>query len=182
MQKRAAELHFAESEAIAKPVRGAGELFQSCAALRFEQIQLLVAVRKSAEAYAKQPDFSGRIAVHAKEFLKHSEDICVETCGLAERLGSRMRFETCVAKGRCEGSCGKAGFAEALAGLLRKMAEHRGQRDGILGVFAKGVVVRDGLRLRIDHEFVGIAASRFAIQRRSPLPENRFQLLLPHGR
>jgi len=45
MQKRAAELHFAESEAIAKLVRGAGELFQSCAALRVEQIDRVARCR-----------------------------------------------------------------------------------------------------------------------------------------
>src|SRR5882724_2769305 len=113
MQKRAAELHFAESEAIAKLVRGAGELFQSCAALRVEQIELLVAVSKAAEAYAKQPDFSARIAVHAKEFLKYGEDIGVEACGFAERLGPCIRLETCVANGECKRPCGEAGFAQA---------------------------------------------------------------------
>src|SRR5882762_7260031 len=85
-QKRAAELHFAKSEAIAKPVRGAGELFQPCAPLRVEQIQLLVAVREAAKAHAKQPDFSARIAVYAKEFLKYGEDIGVETRGFNEHL------------------------------------------------------------------------------------------------
>ena len=59
--ERAPELHFAESEAIAKVVCGAGKFLQPCAALRFEQIQLLAAVRQAAETDPKQPDFSARL-------------------------------------------------------------------------------------------------------------------------
>src|SRR6266850_2535318 len=58
------------------------------------------------------------------------------------------------------------------------MAEHCAQCVRILRVFAERVIMRNRFRLRVNHEFIGIAAARFAIQRRSPLAENRFQFFL----
>src|SRR5260370_6252423 len=56
------------------------------------------------------------------------------------------------------------------------MAEQRGERRVVVGVFAKSMIVRNGFRLCIDNEFVGIAAARFAVQRGAPLTENFFKL------
>src|SRR6267378_2244068 len=58
------------------------------------------------------------------------------------------------------------------------MAEHRRQGVRVAGIFSEGVIVRDRFRLRVDDKFVGIAAARFAIQRRSPLAENLFEFFL----
>src|SRR5260370_413635 len=57
------------------------------------------------------------------------------------------------------------------------MTEHRGERRVVVGVFAEGMIVRNGFRLCIDNEFVGIAAARFAVQRGAPLTENFFKLI-----
>jgi len=77
-----------------------------------------------------------------------------------------------------ERSRGETGFAQALARFLRKMAEHRGQGVRVVGIFSEGVIVRNRFRLGVDDKFVGIAAARFAIQRRTPLAENLFEFLL----
>ena len=61
------------------------------------------------------------------------------------------------------------------------MTEHRGHRVRIVRVFAESVILRDRFRLRVDDKFIGIAAARFAIQRRSPLAKNLFQLFLWNG-
>src|SRR6266581_6774701 len=92
--------------------------------------------------------------------------MCLEA-GVTDRQSKRAR--------------GEARFAKAFASFLRKMAEHRGQRVGIVRVFAEGVVVRNGFRLGIDHKFVGIAAARFAVKRSAPLAENLFELFLRNG-
>jgi len=44
--------------------------------------------------------------------------------------------------------------------------------------FSEGVIMRNRFRLGVDDKFVGIAAARFAIQRRTPLAENLFEFLL----
>src|ERR1700687_1980958 len=62
------------------------------------------------------------------------------------------------------------------------MAEHGGQGVRVLDIFSEGVIMRDRFRLAVDDKFVGIAAARFAIQRRSPLAENALQLFLRHRR
>src|SRR5882724_2733755 len=62
------------------------------------------------------------------------------------------------------------------------MAEHRGQNFHVAGVFAKSVIVRNRFWLRVNHEFVGIAAARLAIERRAPLAEYAFQFFPRHGR
>src|SRR5260370_14138299 len=62
------------------------------------------------------------------------------------------------------------------------MTEHGGEGIRIVSVRAESVVVRDRFRLGVDHEFIGIAAARLAIQRRSPLAKNAFQFFLRYGR
>src|SRR6266850_5182798 len=61
------------------------------------------------------------------------------------------------------------------------MAEHSGHRVRIVRVFAESVIVRNRFRLGVDYKFVGIAAARFAVKRRSPLTENVFQFFLRNG-
>ena len=124
--KRAAELHFAETKTVAETVRCAGQFFQFRAALGVEQIKLLTAVSKAAEAHSEQADSPFSIPMGAKEFLKYRKNVGIEPRGLPERFGARMRFESGVANRQCERSCGEASFAEPLTGFLRKMAEHRG--------------------------------------------------------
>src|SRR6202521_483466 len=179
--KRAAELHLAETKTIAEPVRGTGEFFQFCPALRVEQIELFSAVSKATEANSEQPDFSFHISMGAKEFLKHGKNFGIEPRGFSQRFGARMRFESGVPDRQRERSRGEARFAESFAGFLRKMAEHRRHRVRIVGVLAKGVVVGDGFRLRVDGEFGGIAAGRLAVEGWAPLAKNIFQLFLRNG-
>src|SRR5260370_12244545 len=62
------------------------------------------------------------------------------------------------------------------------MTEHRGHRIQIVGVFAESVIVRNRFWLRVNHEFVGIAAARLAIEGCAPLAEYAFQFFLWHGR
>src|SRR5258708_22126355 len=61
------------------------------------------------------------------------------------------------------------------------MTEHRGHRIRIVRVLAESVILRNGFWLRVNHKFVGIAAARLAIERRSPLTKNLFQLFLRNG-
>src|ERR1700677_4076614 len=63
--QRTAELHGAESEAIAQEIRGLRQLFQFAAALRVQQVQLFAAVSKVAEAHAQQAHFSFAVAMLA---------------------------------------------------------------------------------------------------------------------
>ena len=116
--KRAAELHFAETEAVAETVCGAGKFFQFGATFGVQQIELFVAVRETAETDTEQPDFSFHVAMRSKEFLKNREDVCVEARGLGKRFRARVCFKSGVTNRQREGSCGEAGFAEPLAGFL----------------------------------------------------------------
>src|SRR2546422_8583731 len=116
--KRAAELQFAETKTVAETVRGAGKLFQFCAAFGVQQIELFISVSQPAEADSEEPDFSFHVAMDSKEFLKHGKNIGIESRGLPESLGARVRLETGVTNRQRERSRGQAGFAEALAGFL----------------------------------------------------------------
>src|SRR6266478_495580 len=58
------------------------------------------------------------------------------------------------------------------------MTEHGGEGIQIIRVLAESVIVRNRFRLGVNDKFVGIAAARLAIQRRSPLAENAFQFFL----
>src|SRR6266581_2482181 len=182
MAKRAAELHFAETKTVAETVRGAGEFFQFCTAFGVQQIELFTAVSKATEADSEKPDFSFYISMNAEELLKHGKNVGIEPRWFAQSFGTRVRFETGVTNRQRERLRGEASFAETLASLLRKMTQHRGKSVHVAGIFAKRVIVRDGFRLGVDDKFVGIAAARLAIERRSPLPENAFQFFLRHGR
>jgi len=75
----------------------------------------------------------------------------------------------------------EAGFAEALAGLLRKMAQHCASAFESSVSFAERVIMRNRFRLRVNHEFIGIAAARLAISAPFPIARNRFQFFLWHG-
>src|SRR6516165_7412207 len=59
------------------------------------------------------------------------------------------------------------------------MAEQGLHRGDLARVFGEGVIVRDGLWFRVDQEFVGITATRLAVERGTPLAEDLLQLLLP---
>ena len=83
-----------------------------------------------------------------------------------------MRFESGVPNRQRERSRGETGFAQALAGFLRKMAQHCGECNGVVRIFAEGVVVRNRFGFGVNYEFVGVPATRFTIQRGAPLPEN----------
>src|ERR1700693_1801606 len=58
------------------------------------------------------------------------------------------------------------------------MAQHRGQSRRIKGVFVERVILRNGFGFRIDYKLIRIAATRFAVQRRAPLPENFLKFFL----
>src|SRR5260370_41257707 len=110
----------------------------------------------------------------SKKFLKHGKNIGIEPRRFSQRFGARVCLESGIANGQRKRSRGQAGFAEALAGFLRKMAEHRGQGLGLTSVFAESVIVRNRFRLGVDHKFVRVAATRLAIERGAPLAENLF--------
>src|SRR5437870_11807058 len=111
-----------------------------------------------------------------KEREKGALNVCVEMHGLGHGARASVRIESGVTNGESERACGKARFAQALASVLRKMAEPGIQRGQVVGIFAQGAAVRDGGGFRVDDEFVRIAAAGFAITRRPPCTDNRFQL------
>src|SRR6266852_8622996 len=153
-------------------IRGARQFFELGAVLRGKEIQLLGAMRQSAETHAQQTNSALVIAVLAEQILENSEDVGIELRGLAERFRARVSVETCVTDSQSQRARGQARFTQALASFLRKMAEHSGKRCGVIRIFAKRVIVRNGFGLGIDQKFVGIAAARFAIERVAPLAEN----------
>src|SRR6266404_6038362 len=161
--ERAAEFHGIEAEAIAQIIRGARQLFELGAALDGEQVELLRAMRQTAQAYTKQADFAAMVAVLAEKLLEYGENIGVELRWLAKCFGARVRVKAGVTNGESERARGEACFAQTLARLLRKMAQHRGERNCVIRVFAERVIVRNGFRFGVDHEFVGIAAARLAV-------------------
>src|SRR5260370_41907212 len=114
-------------------------------------------MRQAAQAYAQEADFAAMVTMLAKKILEDSEDVGVKLRWLAERFRARVGIEAGVTDGESEGARGEACFTQALAGFLREMAEHGGACNGVLGVFAESVIWRNGFRLRIDYEFVGIA-------------------------
>src|SRR5260370_38262879 len=175
MAKRAPELHFAETETVAETVRGAGEFFELRAALGVEQIELFAAMSQAAEADSEQPDSSFHVAMEAEKLLEHRKNVGIELRRFPQRLGACVRFESGVANRQRKRPRGEAGFAEALAGFLRKMTEHGGENVHVAGILAESVIVRDGFRLCIDYKFVRIAAARLPIKRPAPLAEDAFQ-------
>src|SRR5438552_1968422 len=110
-----------------------------------------------------------------KEREKGALNVRVEMHWLGHGARASVRIESGVTNGESKRAGGKARFAQALARFLRKVAEHGMEREQIVRVFAEGVVVRDGFGLRVDDEFVRIAAAGFTIERRPPLTENLFQ-------
>src|SRR5712671_1440063 len=118
-------------------------------------------MRQAAQTYTKKADFAPVIAVGVKKLLKHCENVGIELGRFAKCLGARVRIEAGVTNREREGARGQASFAQSLAGLLRKMTEHCGERDCVVRVFTESVIVRNGFRLGVDYKFVGIAAARF---------------------
>src|SRR5256885_11753925 len=173
----AAELNLSETEAVAKFVGGCSELFEFLAARRVQEIELFSAVGEITESRAEQSNFSCFVAMRVKEREKGALNVCVEMHRLGHGARTSIGVEPGVTNGESNRAGGKARFAQALASFLRKMAEHGIQRGQVVGIFAKGVIVRNGFGLRVDDEFVGIAAAGFAIERRPPLTENLFQLV-----
>src|SRR6266699_4675061 len=176
--KRAAELHLVESKAVAQRIGCPRELVQFCAPRWIEQIELFVSVREPAERYAQQTDFPLRITVFAKQRKKGSECVRVKLDRLRQCFRSRVSVEAGVTNRESERPRRQSRLAQAFAGLLRKVAEHGFERNDVSRVFTKRVVVRNGFRLGIQNEFVGIAAARFAVQCRSTLPKDFFEFFL----
>src|SRR5260370_6581867 len=168
--ERATELHFAEAEAVAKTICGAGEPFQFCAALGVEQIELFGAVCEAAEADSEQSHFSFYIAMDSEEFLEHGKNVGIEPRGFSQRFGARVRFKASVADRQRERARGEPASPPTLAPFLGKMTEHGGERIGVAGVFAESVIVRDRLRLRIDHTLASITPPPLPLPPLSPPP------------
>src|SRR5882762_2826522 len=116
-----------------------------------------------AEADTKQANFAPVIAVGVKKFLEHGKNVRIELGRFTKRLRACVRIEASVTNGEREGARGQARLAQALAGLLRKVTEHRSERDRVVRIFSESVIVRNGFWLGIDYKFVGIAAPRFAV-------------------
>src|ERR1700726_57540 len=128
----AAELHGIKAESIAQIVRGARQLFKFGAAFRGEQIELLRAMRQTAQANTEQADFAAMVAVLAKELLEYRENIGIQLRWLAERLRACVRVETGVTNSESKRARGEARFAQTLTGFLRKVTQHRGEGDGVI--------------------------------------------------
>ncbi len=128
------------------------------------------------QSRAEQSNFSFFVAMRVKEREKGALNVRVEMYWLGHGARASVCIESGVTNGESERAGGKARFAQALARFLRKVAEHGMERGQIVRVFAEGVIVRDRLGFRVDDEFVRIAATGFAIERRPPLTENLFQL------
>src|SRR5712672_974011 len=120
-------------------------------------------MRQPAEAYTKQADFAPLIAVSVKKLLEYGKNVGIELGRFTKRLRARVRIEASVTNGERKSARGQASFAKALAGLLRKVTEHRSERDRVVRVFTERVIVRNGFGLGVDYEFVGVAAARFAV-------------------
>src|SRR6266404_3527645 len=176
--KRTAELHLVKTKAIAQGISCPRELVQFCTPRWIEQIELSVSVREPAERYSEQTDFPLRITVFAKQRKKGSECVRVKLDRLRQCFRSRVGIEAGVTNRESERPRRQPRLAQAFAGLLRKVAEHGFERNDVSRVFTKRVVVRNGFRLGIQNEFVGIASPRFAVQRCSPLPKDLFELFL----
>src|SRR5882757_3307972 len=129
-------------------------------------------MRQPAQAHTKQADFAPVIPVSMKEFLERGKNVRIELRRFTKRLRACVRIEASVTNGERKSARGQASFAKALASLLRKVTEHRGERDRVVRVFSESVIVRNGFWLGIDYEFVGITAARFAVQRGAPLAED----------
>ena len=84
-QQRTAELHFGEAETVAQRVRRSAQFFQLSAALRVQQVQLLVAVRQPAERHAQEANFAFYISMRAKQRQKLRESVGVELDGIGRR-------------------------------------------------------------------------------------------------
>src|SRR5882762_4824194 len=112
-----------------------------------------------AEADTKQANFAPVIAVGVKKFLEHCKNVRIELRRFTKRLRACVRIEACVTNGERKSARGQASFAKALASLLRKVTEHRSERDRVVRVFTERVIVRNGFRRGIHYEFVGVAAA-----------------------
>src|SRR5277367_3707234 len=111
----------------------------------------------------------------SKKFLKHPKNVGVQLRGLGKRVRAGVGIETGITNCQSQSTRRQSRFAQTFARLLREIAEQGVQRFGIVRVLAKRVIVRDGLWLRVDDEFVGIASSRLAIERVAPLAKNFFE-------
>src|SRR5213080_3493472 len=154
----------AKTKTVAETVRGAGEFFQFCAVIGIQQIELFAAMSQPAEADPEEPDLSFLVPMSSKEFLKHGKNVGIETRRFSQCFGACVRIKAGVANRQREGARGEAGFAQALRGFLRKMAEHGRESVRIVCVLAKSMIVRDRFWLGIDDKFVRIAAARFAVK------------------
>ena len=118
--QRAAKLHFSKTKAVAQLVRGARQFFEPFAPLRFEQIELLAAVREAAEAHAKQADFAFHVAVLSKKFLKHAKNIGIELRRLGKSFRARVRVESGVANRQRERARRQSRFAQDVCTLFAR--------------------------------------------------------------
>src|SRR5215475_465296 len=98
-RERSAELHLTETEAVAQTVGRLRQLRKLFTTVRIQQVELLIAMRKVAEADSQQANLPFRITMLAKQFLKHGINVSVELGWLRERLCARVRFKSCISNG-----------------------------------------------------------------------------------
>src|SRR5690242_16326690 len=170
--QRAAELQLFKSEAVAYAVRGLGKFREFLAPVRVEQIQLLRAVGKAAQAYSQQAHSAPRVAMDAKQRPQDGKNVAVQSRGFRQSLCARVRIEACVAYRQRDGAGLQTRLPQPFAGFLRKMAEHGLKRGGVIGILAKRVVVGNRFRFSVDDKLVGVAASCFAVERFAPLAKD----------
>ena len=159
-------------------IGGFGELFEFFAAIGFEEVELLSAVREGGERDAEEADFALRVAMLAEESEEDGEDVGVELRGFRQSFGAGVGFESGVTDRQCKAARGEAGLAETLAGFLGEVAEHGFHFGDVGSVFAEGVIVGDGFGLGVDEEFVGVAAAGLAVERGAPLTKDFFEFFL----
>src|SRR5690348_8814980 len=184
--QRAAELNRAKSEAIAKLICRASQALELLAPLRIKKADLICAVGEHAEFNADQANRPA-IPMLLEKPAQRPEKDRIEMRGLGQRFGPCDGLKSRVPDSERNRASVQARIAQSFGALLTEVAQHGFQSGPVFCIGAKSVAVGYRFGLRIDHEFVRILASCFAVERRAPLPEDFLQSFfrntreLPHG-
>src|SRR5260221_10506008 len=98
---------------------------------------------EAAERYTEQPHFSLRVAVLAKLRQKHCENVCIKLDWISQCFRSSVGIKAGVANRQRKGPRGQPRLTQPFARLLRQMAEQRLHFGDIIGIFTKGVILRN---------------------------------------
>ena len=179
--ERAAVLNFREAETVAEFIGGACEAFEFFVARTFEQIELLFAVSEMRKRGAEQTDFAGALPARVKQFAKRGENHGVEIGRFRKSFCVCGGLETGIADGERYGASAEARIAQTFRCFLAEVAERGVKGDGVIGIHAESVIVRNGFRLGVEEKLEGVFAARFAIKRVAPLAERFLKFFERNG-